>query len=115
MQACSHAPTSNMQYKLTFMLSYHIIIGTDSGGPYPCNNDVLYLLCSLTKNYELLKRRFQVHRDTRENLVVKLDQITVTHKYLEMELNKLRAQMMHLNQEKSFWTRYMLRFNVYPN
>lgn len=61
----------------------------------------------LSRNFDLLLRRFRAHRDTRENLNLKLEQITVTHKYLEMELNKLRAQIMHLNQEKAYWTRFL--------
>ena len=69
----------------------------------------LYIfVCSLTKNYDLLLRRYRAHCDTHETLNNKLSQIVNTHKYLEIELNKLRPQIMHLKQEKAYWMRYVL-------
>jgi len=60
---------------------------------------------SLTKNYELLNRRACAHKDTLDNLKKKLAQIENQHKYLEMEINQLRPQIMHLTQEKAYWMR----------
>ncbi|XP_065905036.1 phosphatidylinositol 3-kinase regulatory subunit gamma-like isoform X2 [Dysidea avara] len=62
---------------------------------------------NLTKNYELLNRRACAHKDTLDNLKKKLSQIESKHKYLEMEINQLRPQIMHLTQEKAYWMRFL--------
>jgi len=64
---------------------------------------------SLTKNYELFVRRFRAQCDGQEANRVSLGQIEAQHKLLELDWNKLRPQVMHLQQEKG----QLMRYSIY--
>lgn len=55
---------------------------------------------SLLANFDLLRRRYRIQRDSHDDLNQKLRRSEMTKNYLDMELNNLKPNLKRLQVDK---------------
>ena len=70
----------------------------------------VHTLDRLLANFDLLRRRYRIQRDSHDDLHQKLSRSELTKNYLDMELNNLKPNLKRLQAEKGTILRWVCHY-----